>query len=286
MSALAVPALEDGAADIIGKAQQGLELSDQDLARKAGLPLDELTRVKAGQWSDEAIRRLALALELGPDALIDIARSAWHPQVRGEIPGLTRFETACGHGLRVNVYLVTDPGSGNAVCFDTGTDASAIVRFAAEREIRVQLLLLTHTHSDHIADMRRLCLATGARAFVSKRESLHGAETFEDGHNFIVGNLRVEGRLTPGHSKGGTTYVISGLPRLLAVVGDALFAGSIGRGLVSYTDTVKNVCERILTLPEDAILCPGHGPLTTVRQEKLHNPFFPQFQAARVMKAA
>ena len=67
---------------------------------------------------------------------------------------------------------------------------------------------------------------------------------------------------------------MSGLPRLLAIVGDALFAGSMGGGLVSYDDALRNNREQILSLPDDTILCPGHGPLTTVGEEKRHNPFF------------
>ncbi len=77
---------------------------------------------------------------------------------------------------------------------------------------------------------------------------------------------------------GGTTYVISGLAAPVAVVGDALFAGSMGGGMISYDDALKNNREKIMTLPDETILCPGHGPMTTVAEEKRHNPFFPEFK--------
>jgi glyoxylase-like metal-dependent hydrolase (beta-lactamase superfamily II) len=180
--------------------------------------------------------------------------------------------------MTVNAYFVWDPKSDNGVCFDTGTDAAAIIRFAAEREIRIQMVLLTHTHPDHIAALTELTKLTEAKAFVSKQEAILGAEAFEAGHEFKVGSLMIGTRLTSGHSRGGITYVVQGLPRRIAVVGDSMFAGSMGGGMVSYQDALRNNCAHILTLPEDTILCPGHGPLTTVGEEKQHNPFFPQFR--------
>ena len=68
---------------------------------------------------------------------------------------------------------------------------------------------------------------------------------------------------------------VSGLNHPVAVVGDSLFAGSMGGGAVSYQDALRNNREKILTLPDETIVCPGHGPLTTVGLEKKHHPFFP-----------
>jgi len=68
---------------------------------------------------------------------------------------------------------------------------------------------------------------------------------------------------------------VHGLARALAVVGDSIFAASMGGGVISYADAVRNNREQVLTLPEDTILCPGHGPLTSVGEQKVANPFFP-----------
>ncbi len=111
-------------------------------------------------------------------------------------------------------------------------------------------------------------------AVTGTREPLEGAETFDAGRRFSIGNLRVETRLTWGHSKGGVTYVVTGLEKPVAVVGDAVFAGSMGGGAVSYEAALQTNRAQILTLPDDTILCPGHGPLTTVGEQKKHNPFF------------
>jgi glyoxylase-like metal-dependent hydrolase (beta-lactamase superfamily II) len=115
---------------------------------------------------------------------------------------------------------------------------------------------------------------TNALAFVCGREALKGAESFEVGQSFRLGNLSIETRLTSGHAVGGITYVIRGLAHPVAVVGDALFAGSMGGAAHAYTEALRNNREQILTLPEETVLCPGHGPLTTVGEQKFANPFF------------
>ena len=115
---------------------------------------------------------------------------------------------------------------------------------------------------------------TQAAAFVCKLEAIDGAETFEVSRKFTVGPLKIDTRQTSGHSRGGVTYVVNGLPNRIAEVGDSMFASSMGGGSVSYADALRNNREQILTLPDDTILCPGHGPLTTVGEEKMHNPFF------------
>jgi len=138
--------------------------------------------------------------------------------------------------------------------------------------------LLTHTHPDHIAELARLKRETGAPAHVCQLEAIDGAEPFSEGQSFQAGGLRIGTRLTSGHSAGGITYVITGLARPVAVVGDSLFAGSMGGGMVSYADAINNNRTKVLALPNETILCPGHGPLTTVGEEKVHNPFFPDSQ--------
>jgi glyoxylase-like metal-dependent hydrolase (beta-lactamase superfamily II) len=266
--------LEDDFHDIIAKAQEGLKLRDKSLARQAGVTVEELTRLKSGELDRNALQRVAVALDLCPHALLQIAERRWRPFQRGELPGFARFQSPCGTGSTVNAYLAWDLDTLNGICFDTGTDASEMLSFAAERGIRIQMILITHSHSDHLADLRKVIGRTDARAFISKQELFTGAETFEPGRNFRAGNLIVESRATPGHSKGGVSYLIVGLPDKIAVIGDSLFAGSMGRAFKSYSALLQSNCERILTLPEETILCPGHGPLTTVGEEKMHNPFF------------
>ncbi len=92
-----------------------------------------------------------------------------------------------------------------------------------------------------------------------------------------LGSLRIKHRETPDHAEDDVTCLIGNCPAdapQVAVVGDALIAGSIGRGNQSWDLARQRVREQILTLPLDALLCPGHGPLTTVAEEQTPNPFF------------
>ena len=252
----------------------GLQISDDVLASKSGVPVEGIVGAKGGNVDEQVLKKIAPVLNLAPGALVELAKKAWFPSTPQDIPGLACFNTAWDD-MTVNSYLVWDPKTSQGVCFDTGADSSDMAKFATARQIKIQLILLTHTHPDHIADLARLKQATQAAAFVCKLEAIDGAETFDAGKKFTVGSLHIETRQTKGHSRGGITYVISGLPLRIAVVGDAMFASSMGGGGVSYGDALSTNRQNILTLPDDTILCPGHGPLTTVGQEKVHNPFFP-----------
>ena len=148
-----------------------------------------------------------------------------------------------------------------------------MVAWARQKGLTIRYLLLTHTHPDHAVDVEITAQALGARAVSHALEPWPGAESCQAGDAFVAGGLRAVARHTWGHSPGGTTFVVAGLPRPLAVVGDAVFAGSMGGAKVSYQDALRTAREEILSLPDETILAPGHGPLTTVAEEKQHNPF-------------
>jgi hydroxyacylglutathione hydrolase len=270
--------LEDSFADIIGKAQRGLKLSPEALCAQAQVTTEELNRVKAGEGLETAIRKLAKPLNLGERTLVDSAQKAWYPK-SVQLTGLAQFNTAW-EDMTVNSYLIWDPKSKEAAAFDTGADCGPMLQQLKSNGLTMKLILLTHTHPDHIADLARLKKETGAPAYVGALESAAAAEGFAEGRAFALGNLKIETRQTSGHSVGGITYLVSGLGHPVAVVGDAIFAGSMGGGLVSYADALANNRKKILSLPEETVLCPGHGPLTTVGEEKRHNPFYPEFQTS------
>jgi hydroxyacylglutathione hydrolase len=264
--------LEDNIGDIIGKAQRGLRLSDIELAEKARVDPTHIHKLRGSDFDELIVWRIAPVLNLAARALCDLAAGNWHPETI-ELEGLAQFASHY-HGMGVNAYLVWDPKSREAVVFDTGADCTEILSKIAKEKLTPKLILLTHAHSDHIADLSRLVKETGAPVYLSERESAPIAQPIPEGKKFSVGKLEIESRLTWGHSKGGMTYVVTGLKRPVAVVGDSLFAGSMGGGAVSYNDALKNNLEKILTLPDETILCPGHGPMTTVGEEKVHNAFF------------
>ena len=265
--------LEDNVSDIIGKAQRGLRISDTELAEKAQVDSQKIRKLREGDFDELALLRVAPALDLAGQALCELAKGEWHPKKIDQREGLTQFNTHY-QDMAVNAYLVWDPASRAAVVFDTGADCNEMVRFATREKLNVQLILLTHAHADHVADLPRLREETGAQVFTPAREPVPGAEPIKEGKRFRLGNLEIDTRLTWGHSRGGMTYVVTGLSHPVAIVGDSLFAGSMGGGNVSYEDALRNNLEKILTLPNETIICPGHGPMTTVGEEKVHNPFF------------
>jgi glyoxylase-like metal-dependent hydrolase (beta-lactamase superfamily II) len=228
--------------------------------------------VREGKAERATIEQIAPALQLNGPALADLAEGRFQPNEL-QLDGLLQFNTPY-HDMQVNAYLVWDPASKAAVAFDSGANCSGMLDFAKKNGLTIELILLTHAHPDHVADLERLAQATGAPIHLSSREKAPGAQPMEEGRNFTVGKLEIESRLTWGHSPGGMTFVVRGLERPVAIVGDSLFAGSMGGGNVSYHEAVRNNLEKILTLPDDTVLCPGHGPLTTVGEEKKHNPFF------------
>ena len=271
--------LEDTVGDIIGKAQKGLSITNEVLAERAEITPAQLRGLKTGALRDDALlHRVAGVLKLGPEALVRIAAGAWYPE-QPQLPDNFRaFNTPYGD-MTVNAYLVWDVTSRHAVLFDTGADAAPILALAKAQKLEIELVLLTHAHVDHVVELPTILKATGAEAWINSRDREEedfpaDAETFSAGQSFVVGGLRIETRLTSGHSAGQTTYLVLGLGRPLAVVGDSLFAGSMGGGVISYADQLRNNREQILTLPDETILACGHGPLTTVGQEKKHNPFF------------
>ena len=268
---MAIP-LEDNFTDIIGKAQRGLGISDSQLAEKSGAGAEAIRRVREGEFDLATAERISPALQLSAAALADLAAERFRPN-EIHLDGLAQFNTPY-HDMQVNAYLVWDPESKEAVAFDSGASCSTMLEDAKKRGLTIKLILLTHAHPDHVADLERLADATGAPIYLSSREQAPGAQAIEEGSSFTVGKLKIDSRLTWGHSPGGMTFVVGGLERPVAIVGDSLFAGSMGGGNVSYQDAVQNNLEKILTLPDETVLCPGHGPLTTVGEEKQHNPFF------------
>lgn len=264
--------LEDSYTDIIGKAMRGLRLDDAGLATQAGVSVSDLQTLCGGEFSSATAGRIAPLLGLNVVALAALAEKRYSPATVS-VEGLAMFNTPF-EDMTVNAYLVWDPSTKEAAVFDTGADASGILAEAESRGLAIKHIFITHTHGDHIFDIDRLREKTGASVWSGNREPLDGSNVFPVGQSWHLGALKIETRLTWGHSPGGVTYVVSGLARPIAIVGDSIFAGSMGGGKVSYADALKCNVEEIFTLPSTTVICPGHGPLTSVGEELVNNPFF------------
>ena len=201
-----------------------------------------------------------------------------------------RLETFVTGELAVNSYLLWDEGTKEAVCIDPGRPAAEIVKAIQEEGLRLTQILLTHGHVDHIGGVEEAKSATGATvaahsaaAPVLANPALNLSELFggrlvvypdillADGDIISLGSLLLTVRHTPGHSPGGICLFGPGL----VFTGDLIFAGSVGRTDLPGGDlqTLVQSVKKVMQLPDETRLLPGHGPATTAGRERLTNPF-------------
>ncbi|WP_404421635.1 MBL fold metallo-hydrolase [Nibricoccus sp. IMCC34717] len=267
--------LEDTYVDVMRKALAASGADIAEIARRAEVTQEDAEKVLAGDFNDAVVRRLARHLRLHPDALCELARDEWYPKSPAFPTGFAAFSTAY-KDMRVNSYLIWDERSRQAAAFDTGTDCSEMLDTLTSLRARLSYIFLTHTHPDHIAELGRLVAATGAEVWASEREPapFEGARTFSPNAFFHIGPLSIKCMPTPGHTAGGTSYHVSNLSYPLVIAGDAIFSGSMGRSQTTLREAVTAINTHILSQTLDTVIACGHGPLTTVRQERKHNPFF------------
>ena len=270
--------LEDFFEDVIGKVMRGTGLADGVLSFLTGVSEEKIASLKDGEFDEEAVRAVAPVLGLDADTLVELAHRSWQPETVA-VEGLQQFNTDFDDEMTVNSYLIWDKTTKEAALFDTGANADGALAAIEEHGLKLTALFLTHTHVDHIIDREKvLAKHPDASVYANGRESVAGAKRFQAGDTFSIGTLRVSTRLTWGHSPAGTTYVVRGLDRPVAVVGDAMFAQSMGGGVVSFEAALQTNREQIFTLEDETVVCPGHGPMTSVGEEKAHNPFYPEFK--------
>jgi len=195
--------------------------------------------------------------------------------------------------IETNTYVVGDRVAREAIVIDPGGDPTAIIDWLRAEGLRVRHIVNTHGHFDHVGGNRALRAATGAtilahaadlpmfadaarqaRRFLLRSENSPGPDHYlEDREELRVGAVVLRVLHTPGHSPGGITLV----GREAAFCGDLVFHGSVGRTDLeggSERELLASIRSAILTLPDETVLYPGHGPETTVGLERRQNPFF------------
>lgn len=194
--------------------------------------------------------------------------------------------------LQANAYLAICEETGRCALVDPGAEPARLLAAAAGEGARIESILLTHAHIDHVGGVAAAARATGAPIYLHPADAplyvaapeqalAFGVEIelppqpdheLQDGQILQVGAAQLEVRHTPGHSPGHVCLIGDGF----ALVGDCVFAGSIGRTDLpggDYRKLLEAIQEKLLTLPDDTVLHPGHGPATTVGRERLANPF-------------
>jgi len=271
--------LEDHSGDILRKAREAANVTIEAVASAAGLSPEELSRwEQTGLMSQRPnFSALGQLLGLNGKKLEEIV-DGWLPQpVELSQWRELRVISTTRENITVNCYLVWDEVSREGALFDTGWDAEPILSLVAEHGVQLRHLFLTHTHEDHVSAMAafrekfpKLLLHSNSKAAPPQHRNR--------ANDFIhLNSLRITNRETPGHAEDGVIYIVGNWPEdapHVAIVGDTIFAGSLARGIQSTELLKRKVQEQIFSLPAETLLCPGHGPLTTVAEEKLHNPFF------------
>ena len=257
MSAQPIP-IEDDPCDVLGKAMRGLDLSLPELAQSTGLTTDQIQDQLNGEDNLELLIKIAPVLGLSATSLAGLP--SYRPEVIAPV-GLECFVTPFGHA-GVNAFAIIR--NKHAIIIDTGTDASSLLSFIENNALQIDQLLITHRHADHIA-----CLEAfqGVDA-IYPEHTAHG-DIIETTCGPIKA-LDVSGHILPARA-----YLYEGLDLPVCAVGDSVFAGSMGgtKHPDHYTVALRTAQENIMTLPENTVICPGHGPLTSVGMEKKHNPF-------------
>jgi len=274
--------LEDEFCDIIKKARSGLGSGVEAVASASRLDVQILRALEAGKRppTPAESQALAAALGLNPAKLVSIACEGWTPSPPdpGRAPHVLTIHGDIG-GYAVKGYLFLDPATREAVMIDTAYNPEAMLATLGDQALTLRAVCLTHGHTDHAGGLDAILARYPVPVHIGEddwnllgwRPSPSLRKFVTDGEGICAGGMKLRFLRTPGHTPGGVCYRADEC----CFVGDTLFAGSIGRANPPslYPTHLESVRSRLLTLPDDMTLFPGHGPPTTVREEKAHNPF-------------
>ena len=248
-------------------------------ANAAGVSEVELAALEETGQLAKKINFAALAPVLGLNAAkLEAVANGWLPSPKDlsawrEI----RVFTTNGDDFAVNCYLVWDEVTRDAALFDTGLDARPVLDCIAAEQLSLRHIFITHSHWDHVEALPKFREAWPKVKLHSGSKNAPVDQRNKTAEIVHLGGLRVTHRETPGHAEDGVTYIVGNWQEdapIIAIVGDTIFAGSMGNGNGQWDLAKQKIREQILALPAETLICPGHGPLTTVAEEKAHNPFF------------
>jgi hydroxyacylglutathione hydrolase len=197
--------------------------------------------------------------------------------------------------LQCNCYVLGDEGTGDAVVIDPGDDIERVQQILTRHSLKPKYIVATHAHIDHVGGIEKLARATGAAVMmhqadlplyqnlaaqaawlgVSPPNAVDVDQFLREGDRVAWGSRALEVLHTPGHSPGSLCLHLHGDDERV-FSGDTLFAASIGRTDLwggSYPEILKSIEAKLLALPENTPVFPGHGPATSIGEERQSNPF-------------
>ncbi|MCF6156702.1 MAG: MBL fold metallo-hydrolase [Candidatus Brocadia sp.] len=172
----------------------------------------------------------------------------------------------------INGYLVADPMTRVGAFIDPGGFSEEIEAFVKERKILLQHLFITHGHWDHTEGLTEFTSRYQLQSYAGEGEVDTVSHSLRGGETIKVGHLRIHALPIPGHTPCGISYYVSGC----VFTGDALFCGTVGGtgSLKEAKRQIDHIRKHIFSLPDETMVFPAHGPMTTVGIEKYTNPFF------------
>ena len=273
------PPLEDELGDVLEKAARHAALTVENLAKASGV---ELARIQDAidyrpELTQAELGRLARVLGLNEVGLNALARGAY-PQA--ELTGLPFLV----HPLRMpfgvgvaNAYVVSTGGN-TAILFDTGASHAELHRAWPERIQEIESVYVTHYEAEHIGGLEVVLRETGLDHFYGPPNGRWvQCRGLGEGETVQYDRISVTAFHTPGHAAEHNCYLIRATtgakgPDLL-ISGDLIFAGSLGGGYFCCQRQLTHSRRILSLLADDAIIAPGHGPLTAAANERRYNPF-------------
>jgi hydroxyacylglutathione hydrolase len=254
--------LEDEIPDVLNKAIRGLGKSYSEVARAAGIDEATLQKVIDGNWNDTVLINLANALNLDAQALVALPN--YQPDAT-ELPGVKRLIMPF-RSWSVNAWLLEMDGI--SLLFDTGWNPSDVL--TKIDGIRPDAVFITHAHEDHVGGVE-VIQAAGIK-IISESEALQTGE-------YQFGQIRIQVIDLSGHCVPTASYLITGFAKPSWVVGDAIFAGSMGgcKSPDNFTMAVATLRKGFDQVPPETLILSGHGPITSVASDKSSNPFGKHF---------